>query len=87
MSDLKKKFEAAAKAARKLPQRPSNDQMLELYALYKQSTEGDVTGSRPGMLDLTGRAKYDAWSRKKGVSADAAMKSYCDYVSRLGKNG
>jgi acyl-CoA-binding protein len=86
MSDLKKKFEAAAKAATKLTKRPSNDQMLELYALYKQSTEGDVKGSRPGMLDLTGRAKYDAWSRKKGVSSEAAMKSYCDYVARLEKN-
>jgi acyl-CoA-binding protein len=86
MSDLKKKFEAAANAARKLSQRPSNEQMLELYALYKQATEGDVKGSRPGMLDLTGRAKYDAWSRKKGLSAESAMKSYCDYVARLEKN-
>jgi acyl-CoA-binding protein len=86
MSDLKKQFEAAAKAATKLPTRPSNDQMLELYALYKQATEGDVKGTRPGIFDLTGRAKFDAWSKKKGVAADAAMKSYCDLVARLGKN-
>lgn len=85
MSDLKKKFEKAAKDVTALPKRPNNDQLLELYALYKQATEGDVKGSRPGLLDLTGRAKYDAWTKKKGLGGEAAMKAYVDYVARLAK--
>jgi diazepam-binding inhibitor (GABA receptor modulating acyl-CoA-binding protein) len=85
MSDLKKNFAAAANDARKLPRRPSDDQLLELYALYKQATDGDVSGTRPGMLDFTGRAKYDAWSKKKGVASDKAMQSYVDFVARLKK--
>ncbi len=85
MSEIKKKFDAAAKAVTKLPKRPTNDQMLELYALYKQATDGDATGSRPGMFDLTGRAKFDAWTKKKGVAANDAMKSYTALVARLEK--
>lgn len=86
MSDLKKKFDAAAKAVQKLAQRPSNEQLLELYALFKQATDGDVTGSRPGMFDLKGRAKFDAWAGKKGTAADAAMKAYVALVTKLQKS-
>jgi diazepam-binding inhibitor (GABA receptor modulator, acyl-CoA-binding protein) len=85
MSDLEKNFAAAADDARSLPKRPSDDQLLELYALYKQATDGDVTGTRPGMLDFAGRAKYDAWTRKKGTTPDKAMQSYVDFVARLKK--
>jgi carboxylesterase len=56
--------------------------MLELYALYKQSTTGDATGSRPGMLDVKGRAKFDAWAKHKGKSKDAAMEAYIALVGR-----
>ena len=62
---------------------PDSSELLELYALYKQGTGGDVTGSRPGMLDFKGRAKYDAWATKKGVSRDAAQKSYVELVGKL----
>ena len=87
MSDLAARFEDAQKRAKELQKTPSNDQLLELYAFYKQATTGDVTGSRPGMLDLKGRAKYDAWSKKKGVANDAAMTAYVALVDRLaGKN-
>jgi acyl-CoA-binding protein len=86
MSDLKKKFDAAAKAVQKLAQRPSNEQLLELYGLFKQATDGDVTGSRPGMFDLKGRAKFDAWAGKKGTAADAAMKAYVALVTKLQKS-
>jgi acyl-CoA-binding protein len=85
MSDLKTRFAAAAQEVQKLKTRPASDKLLELYALYKQSTEGDVKGSRPGLLDLTGRAKYDAWSAKKGTSADKAMQAYVDLVEKLKK--
>lgn len=83
MSDLKTRFTAAARDVQQLKSRPGNDQLLELYALYKQSTDGDVKGSRPGFLDLTGRAKYDAWATKKGTSPDQAMQAYVELVDRL----
>ena len=87
MSDLKKKFDAAAKDAKNLKTRPSDDDLLRLYALYKQATDGDVSGDRPGAFDFVNRAKYDAWARHKGTATDKAMKSYVDLVARLKKLG
>jgi carboxylesterase len=84
MSDLEQQF-ADAQARIKPVTGLSNDVMLDLYALYKQSTAGDVTGSRPGMLDIRGRAKYDAWAKRKGMTKDAAMKAYVDLVSKHAK--
>ena len=83
MSDLKAQFEQAQKDVKTLSQRPGNDDMLFLYAHYKQATEGDIKGSRPGMLDMVGRAKYDAWAKLKGESKDGAMKKYVDKVAGL----
>ena len=83
MSDLAARFEDAQKRAKELPKTPSNDQLLELYAFYKQATTGDVTGSRPGMLDLKGRAKFDAWTKEKSTSKDDAMMKYAALVDRL----
>ena len=82
-SSAKDKFDEAKARVEKLPKRPSNDQLLDLYAFYKQATEGDVSGSRPGMLDLKGRAKYDAWAGRKGLSKDDAMKKYVALVDKL----
>ncbi len=83
MDDLAKQFEEAQKRVKELTKAPANEDLLELYALYKQATAGDVTGSRPGMMDFKGRAKYDAWSGRKGTSREAAMKQYVSTVSRL----
>lgn len=83
MSDLEKQFKTAAEEALKLGKRPDNDALLSLYAYYKQATQGDVTGKRPGFTDLTGRAKWDAWARIKGTSKTQAMQSYVDLVERL----
>jgi acyl-CoA-binding protein len=69
----------------KLRQTPASDELLELYSLYKQASAGDVTGSRPGMLDFKGRAKYDAWATRRGMSKDAAKQAYVDTVARLEK--
>jgi len=80
---LKDQFAEAKGQVEKLTSRPANDQLLELYGLYKQATEGDVAGARPGMLDLKGRAKHDAWTRKKGTTKDQAMKSYVALVRKL----
>jgi diazepam-binding inhibitor (GABA receptor modulator, acyl-CoA-binding protein) len=84
MSDLAQRF-ADAQARIKPVTGLGNDVMLELYAHYKQATTGDVSGSRPGMLDLKGRAKYDAWAKHKGTSKDAAMEAYIALVGKHAK--
>ena len=84
MSDeIKAQFEAAAADAKNLSKRPGNDDMLEMYALYKQATSGDVSGERPGGFDFVGGAKYDAWTELKGVSAVDAMQRYIAKVESL----
>ena len=83
MSNLKKKFEAAAADSKKLSERPSNDVLLQLYALYKQGSEGDVEGKGPGFTDMVGRAKYDAWAAIKGTDSEDAMQQYIDLVKSL----
>ena len=82
-SSVADKFNDAKARVENLSKRPSNDELLDLYAFYKQATEGDVSGSRPGMLDLKGRAKYDAWAGRKGLSNDEAMKKYAALVDKL----
>lgn len=76
-------FEQAQKDVQTLTQRPDNDDMLALYALYKQASEGDVSGKRPGKINMVARAKYDAWAEKKGMSKDEAMDQYVAKVSEL----
>ena len=84
MSDLSAEFAQAQKDVKTLTERPSNNDMLALYANYKQGSEGDVSGKRPGMMDMVGRAKYDAWAKLKGTSQDDAMQAYIDKVRALG---
>jgi len=83
VSDVKKKFQDAAAAVKKLKEDPGNSAKLELYALYKQGAEGDVQGKRPGFTDMIGRAKYDAWAKVKGMAQDEAMKKYVALVKSL----
>ena len=83
MSDLLAQFEAAAQAAQNLPNRPDNETLLRIYALYKQSTAGDATGARPGFTDFVGRAKHDAWAKLKGTAKDQAMRDYIALVDSL----
>ncbi|MBI5481258.1 MAG: acyl-CoA-binding protein [Deltaproteobacteria bacterium] len=82
---IQEQFADAQRRVKTLTKAPDTDTLLELYALYKQGSEGDVTGSRPGMLDFKGRAKFDAWSKKKGLSRDAAMTAYVKLVDSLVK--
>ena len=83
--DLKSKFEAAAAAAKQTKKRPDNTTLLKLYSYYKQATEGDVKGDRPGGFDFVGGAKHDAWSKLKGMSKDEAMQNYIKQVERLNR--
>ena len=83
MSDPKTRFEQAAADSLKLSQRPDNPTLLKLYALYKQATEGDNEQPKPGFSDLVARAKWDAWQRLAGTSADEAMQQYIELVDSL----
>ena len=83
MPDLKAAFEAAVAASHDLTQRPDNQTLLKLYALYKQGSEGDNTRVKPGFSDLVGRAKWDAWTALKGTSAEEAMQRYLDLFETL----
>lgn len=83
MSDLQKRFEQAAKDIQGLSERPDNDTLLRLYALYKQGSEGDVSGDKPGFFDFVGTAKYEAWAKLKGTAQDDAKKKYVELVKKL----
>ena len=76
-------FAAAQLRVKQLSKTPDASELLELYALFKQGTVGDVTGERPGMLDFKGRAKYDAWASKSSGTKDASMQSYVALVDKL----
>jgi acyl-CoA-binding protein len=82
---LKDDFKKASEAVMNLPKRPGDKDLLALYALYKQSTVGDVSGPKPGLLDFKAKAKYQAWNEHKGLSKEEAMKHYVACVKRLQK--
>jgi diazepam-binding inhibitor (GABA receptor modulator, acyl-CoA-binding protein) len=81
--DLKKEFEEAAEKSKNMSRRPTNEELLRLYALYKQGSEGDVTGERPGGFDFKGIAKFDSWEELKGMSQDKAKEEYIAFVNKL----
>ena len=80
--DLKEQFETATAQSKGLPSQ-GNETLLELYSLFKQATEGDVQGEAPSGFDFRGAAKYAAWEKRRGMSADEAMQAYIDLVDRL----
>ncbi len=80
---LEDEFAQAQDRVKTLSAPPSNDKLLELYGLFKQAKVGDVQGKRPGMLDIKGRAKYDAWAGRKGRSKQDAMGAYVALVDSL----
>ncbi len=85
MSDLKAKFDATVDYVKNADGdfQPSNELKLEMYSLFKQATEGDVTGKKPGMMDFVNRAKYTAWEALKGMSSEEAMQTYIDKIESL----
>lgn len=77
-------FEKAVAESKALPEKPSNETLLQLYSLYKQATEGDNTGEGPSNpFDFVGKAKYDAWMAQQGKSRDQAMNEYISLVNKL----
>lgn len=85
MSDLSAQFNQAVADSKQLTERPDNKTLLKIYSLFKQATEGDNTGKRPGFTDLVGRAKFDAWAELKGTSKDKAMQDYIALITSLKK--
>jgi acyl-CoA-binding protein len=83
MSKLKAAFETAVADSKQLPEKPDNMTLLKIYSLYKQASEGDVEGKRPGFTDMVGRAKFDAWAEIKGSSKNDAMQQYVSLIEDL----
>ena len=84
--DLKAKFAAAAAAAKQTKKKPDNATLLKLYSYYKQATDGDVKGDRPGGFDFVGGAKHDAWAKLEGMSSAEAMQNYVKQVEKLNRD-
>ena len=82
---LEEKFKQAVEQSKELAQKPSNEVLLKIYALYKQATEGDVQGEKPGGFDFKSAAKYNAWESLKGKSPDEAMREYITFIDELSR--
>uniref|UniRef100_A0A3P8SZA4 Diazepam binding inhibitor, acyl-CoA binding protein n=1 Tax=Amphiprion percula TaxID=161767 RepID=A0A3P8SZA4_AMPPE len=76
-------FQKAVEEVKVLPKRPDQTEITQLYGLYKQAIVGDVNIERPGILDFTGKAKWDAWKANQGLTKDEAMAAYVQLVERL----
>jgi diazepam-binding inhibitor (GABA receptor modulator, acyl-CoA-binding protein) len=83
MATSKTAFDKAVADSKNLPEKPDNATLLQIYALYKQATVGEVEGKRPGFTDMVGRAKWDAWNAIKGKGKDEAMQEYVDLIESL----
>ncbi len=83
LMDLKEKFESAVSRSKQLPEKPPNDVLLKIYSLFKQATEGDVSGDEPGMFDFVAKAKYQAWEELRGTTSDDAMQQYVNLITKL----
>lgn len=76
-------FQQAAEDVKRLPERPDNDTLLKLYALYKQAMDGDASGPKPGFFDFVNTAKYEAWAQLRGMRTDEARQKYIELVRKL----
>ncbi|NVJ87423.1 MAG: acyl-CoA-binding protein [Algoriphagus sp.] len=79
-------LEEAVALTKKFTSRPSNEELLKLYGLYKQATEGDNETERPGGFDFKAAAKYNAWLNLKGLSKEEAANQYLELVNKLAAN-
>jgi len=84
MDDTNVIFLKAAEAVKSLPERPDNDTLLQLYALFKQGSEGDVSCDKPGFFDFVGVAKFESWEKLRGTSPEKAQARYIELVRNLG---
>lgn len=84
--DIESRFQDAVTRSKELTEKPSTSDLLSLYSLYKQATQGDVSGDRPEGFDFKAIAKYDAWAELKGKSTEEAMEEYIELVEKLHSN-
>jgi acyl-CoA-binding protein len=84
LMELKETFEIAVSESKSLPVKPSNETLLQLYALYKQATEGDNASEAPSNpFDFVAKAKFEAWSSQAGKTKEQAMEEYVSLVNKL----
>ena len=83
MSDLQTRFEAAVAHSKNLKERPDNMTLLKIYALYKQGSLGDNNEPKPSFSDMVARAKWEAWSKCKGMSSADAQSQYIELIESL----
>jgi len=83
---LEEDFQAAVKKVNDFKSKPSNDDLLIVYGLFKQATVGDVNTSKPGLFDPKGKAKWDAWKKNEGKSKDLAKQEYITKATQLAEN-
>lgn len=84
MSDLQTAFTQAQADSKNLSERPDNPTLLKIYALYKQGSVGENTEPKPSYSDIVARAKWDAWSKLKGMPQNEAQQQYIDLIDALG---
>lgn len=80
---LDEDFDQAAKDVKTLTSKPSDDDLLILYGLFKVATVGKVDTPRPGLFDLKGKAKWDAWKKVEDKAPEDAKKDYILKVQQL----
>ncbi|KKY31395.1 putative acyl binding protein [Diaporthe ampelina] len=79
-------FDKAIADSKKLTSKPSNEELLDLYALFKIANGEDITKApAPGMFDLKGKAKKNAWQKKvdEDVTQEQAKEQYVALVEKL----
>ncbi|KAF2075881.1 hypothetical protein CYY_002817 [Polysphondylium violaceum] len=82
---LAENFEAAAAEVKTFTTKPTNEDLLALYGLYKQAKEGDNTTGKPWAVQVEASAKWNAWDSNKGITKEAAMEKYIALVADLKK--
>ena len=85
ISIMNEQFEQAAAEVQGM-KKLNNEQKLQFYGLYKQASVGDVTSKRPGMFDMVGQAKWDAWKEVQGLSKEDAKHRYIQTVAGITKS-
>ena len=82
--ELIDQFKQAVSESKNLPEKPGNENLLQLYSLFKQGSIGDVNTDPPSNLfDFVAKAKYEAWAALKGKSTSDAIAEYIDLIKKL----
>ena len=83
MQSIEKQFEEAQIKLKTLTERPSNEELLNIYGLFKQATEGDNNTKKPSVFDMKGQFKWQSWKDKGSMSVQDACQGYINHVEKL----